>query len=472
MNFDAYDPQGLYDEYFAAVGKLRAELAPILGWFQTQPSQDMGQIKAELESVLEELGATFSFEGKERVLPFDPVPRVITADEWQTLSAGLKQRVTALNLFCADVYSDQCILTEDVIPRDIVETALRFRPECMGMQPPQGIWCHISGIDLVRNGDGHWCVLEDNLRVPSGIAYVLKNRIAMERVLPDLMAQFNPRPVADYAQQLKTVMEQIAPSAESTMAVLSPGPDTSAYFEHELLAEQMGIALVCPKDVTMSEGYLCYRTDNGPQRLDVLYRRGDEDLFADLDLGDDYPDSIATLIALCQQGKLAIANAIGAGIGDDKVLYAYVPDMIRFYLDEEPLLPNVPTYLCWRDQDREYVLDHLEELVVKAASAEGGDDMLVGINSTAEERQAFAQKIRETPRGYMAQPTVYLSQIPTVVDGGIEGRHTDLRPYVLHQGDDIYVHPGGLTRVALEQGKLVVNSSQGGGAKDTWVLRQ
>lgn len=470
MNFDAYDPQHFYDEYFAAAGQLRPELAPILQWFQALPSQDMTQVKAELEGVLEELGATFSFEGEERVLPFDPVPRVITADEWQTLTAGLKQRVGALNRFCADVYSDQRIITEGVIPRDIIESALRFRPECMGMKPPNGIWCHIGGIDLVRNRDGNWCVLEDNLRVPSGIAYVLKNRIAMQRVLPELMATFAPKPVDDYAQQLRAVMDLIAPGPDSTMALLTPGTHSSAYFEHELLAEQMGIALISPEAVTMSEGYLCYRTDQGLQRLDVIYRRGDTEMFADLDLGEDYPDSVATLIELCQQGKLAVANAIGAGIGDDKVIYAYVPEMIRFYLGEEPLLPNVPTYLCWRECDRDYVLDHLEELVVKAASAEGGDDMLVGVNSTAAERQAFAEKIREKPRAYMAQPTVYLSQIPTVVDGGIEGRHTDLRPYVLHQGDEIYVHPGGLTRVALEKGKLVVNSSQGGGAKDTWVL--
>lgn len=474
MNFDAYDPESFYDEYFAAAGELRPDLAPILEWFQALPSQDMAQVKAKLEAVLEELGATFSLDDEERVLPFDPVPRVIAADEWQTLTAGLTQRVTALNMFCADVYSDQRIITEGVIPRDVIESALRFRPECMGMKPPGGIWCHISGIDLVRNSDGNWRVLEDNLRVPSGIAYVLKNRIAMERVLPKLIAEFAPRPVSDYGQQLRAVMDLVASgadaSADSSMALLTPGEHSSAYFEHQLLAEQMGIALISPADVTMSDGYLCYRTDSGPQRLDVIYRRGDTEMFGDLDLGEDYPDSMATLIELCQQGKLALVNAIGAGIGDDKVLYAYVPDMIRFYLNEEPLLPNVPTYLCWRDRDRDYVLDHLEELVVKAASAEGGDDMLVGVNSTAEERAAFAQKIRDNPREYMAQPTVYLSQIPTVVEGGIDGRHTDLRPYVLHKGDEIYVHPGGLTRVALEKGQLVVNSSQGGGAKDTWVL--
>ena len=471
MNFENYDPEGLYDEYFAAVGELRPELAPILQWFQALPSQNMSELKAKLESVLAELGATFSFDGEaERVLPFDPIPRVIAAEEWETLTAGLKQRVSALNLFCADVYSEQRIISEEIIPRDVIESAKRFRPECMGMKPPQGIWCHIGGIDLVRNGEGEWCVLEDNLRVPSGIAYVLKNRIAMERVLPELMAKFEPRSVDDYAQQLKAVMDLVASGDSRTMAVLSPGVNTSAYFEHELLAKQMGVAILVPEDIVLADGYLCYKTENGPQQLDVLYRRGDEDLFNDLDLGEDSPNNVATLIGLCQAGKLTLVNAIGAGIGDDKVLYAYVPDMIRFYLNEEPVLPNVPTYLCWRDSDREYVLNHLDELVVKAASAEGGDDMLVGVNSTAEERETFAQKIQEKPRAYMAQPTVYLSQIPTVVEKGIEGRHTDLRPYVLHQGDEVYVHPGGLTRVALEKGQLVVNSSQGGGAKDTWVL--
>jgi uncharacterized circularly permuted ATP-grasp superfamily protein len=323
----------------------------------------------------------------------------------------------------------------------------------------------------VRDRDGNWRVLEDNLRVPSGIAYVLKNRQAMQRVVPQLLETFQPEPVDGYAQQLKRVLQNIASSTDSHWAVLTPGPDSSAYFEHALLAEQMGIALVEPQDLTIADGYLHYRTDRQLQRLDVIYRRGDTDLLEKLDLGEACPDSVAAIIELCQQGRLAFANALGTGIGDDKVIYAYVPDIIRFYLNEEPLLSNVPTYLCWRERDRDYVLDHLDELVVKAASAEGGDGMLVGVNATPEERAAFADKIRAKPRAYMAQPTVYLSQIPTVIDGQLQGRHTDLRPYVLHQGDEIYVHPGGLTRVALGEGELVVNSSQGGGAKDTWILK-
>ncbi|MGF1521983.1 MAG: circularly permuted type 2 ATP-grasp protein [Leptolyngbyaceae cyanobacterium] len=471
MNFDAYEPQDLYDEYFISAGVSRSEVAPILQWLQDLSPQALAHVKTDIKTVLKELGATFSLgNNEERVLPFDPIPRVITAEEWQKLAMGLKQRVKALNLFCADIYAEQQILQAGVIPREIVESAFRFRPDCMGMKPPNDVWCHIGGIDLVRDRTGNWCVLEDNLRVPSGIAYVLKNRQAMERVLPQLIETCQPRPVDDYAQQLKLVLENLAPAPNSTLAVLTPGVESSAYFEHALLAEQMGILLVAPDDLVITDGYLHYRDQQQLQKIDVLYRRGDTEMFDGVKLSDDHSDGAAAIVELCQQGTLAVANAIGAGIGDDKVVYAYVPEMIRFYLNEEPQLSNVPTYLCWRDEDRDYVLDHLEELVVKAASAEGGDDMLVGINSTAQEREAFAEKIRQHPRGYMAQPTVYLSQIPTVIGEAIEGRHTDLRPYVLHQGDEIYVHPGGLTRVALEEGKLVVNSSQGGGAKDTWVL--
>jgi uncharacterized circularly permuted ATP-grasp superfamily protein len=376
-----------------------------------------------------------------------------------------------LQLFSANpIYGPQTILEAGVIPREIVESAVRYLPQCRGLKPPKGIWCHVSGIDLVRDQHGDWCVLEDNLRVPSGIAYVLKNRQAMQQVLPEMLEKFAPTPVQGYAQQLKRVLENIAPAMDSTFAVLTPGPGCNAYFEHALLAEQMHMPLVEPQSLTIADGYLHYRTPQGLQRLDVIYRRGDTELLSDLDLGEAYPDSLAAIIDLCQQGRLAFANALGTGIGDDKVIYAYVPDIIRFYLNEEPRLPNVPTYLCWRDRDREYVLDHLDELVIKAASEEGGAGMLVGIHATPEERAAFADKIRDYPRGYMAQPTVYLSQIPTIIGNTIAGRHTDLRPYVLHQGDEIYVQPGGLTRVALGEGELVVNSSQGGGAKDTWIL--
>ena len=470
MDFETYDPQNLYDEYFAAGGELRQSMQPVIEAFFSSLQTDLPQLSNAFKSELAALGATFSLGDDERVLPFDPIPRVISQAEWQHVTAGLQQRVKALNEFCGDVYGEQRILDANIIPRDVVESAQRYLPECREMQPPQGIWCHVGGIDLVRDRHGNWCVLEDNLRVPSGIAYVLKNRQAMEKVLPDFLNAFNPLPLDDYAQQLKRSLAASAPRPDATFAVLTPGPESSAYFEHALLAEQMGALLVEPQDLCIVDGYLQAQTASGPKRLDVVYRRDDVELFDTLDFGDEYPDSMAAVIELCQQGRVAFANALGTGIGDDKVIYAYVPDIIRFYLNEEPILPNVETYLCWRDRDREYVLNHLDELVVKAASAEGGDDMLVGINSTPEERDAFAHKIRQRPRAYMAQPTVLLSQIPTIIGDTIEGRHTDLRPYVIHQGDEIYVHPGGLTRVALAKGELVVNSSQGGGAKDTWIL--
>jgi uncharacterized circularly permuted ATP-grasp superfamily protein len=470
MDLETYDPQELHDEYFVAAGELRQAMQPVMNTFLSSLDTGLPQLSEALTAELKALGATFSLGDDERVLPFDPIPRVISGSEWQHVTAGLKQRVNALNQFCGDIYGEQRILAAAVIPRDVVESARRYLPACRGLQPPGGVWCHVSGIDLVRDRHGNWCVLEDNLRVPSGIAYVLKNRQVMEKVLPDFLQAFNPLPVDQYAQQLKRSLETSTTQSNPVLAVLTPGPESSAHFEHALLAEQMGALLVEPRDLLIVDGYLHAQTEHGATRLDVVYRRGDTEMLEKAALGDDYPDSVAAIVELCQQGRLSFANALGTGIGDDKVIYAYVPDIIRFYLDEEPILPNVETYLCWRDRDREYVLNHLDELVVKAASAEGGDDMLVGINSTSEERSAFAEKIRTRPRAYMAQPTVLLSQIPTIIGNAIEGRHTDLRPYVIHQGDDIYVHPGGLTRVALAKGELVVNSSQGGGAKDTWVL--
>jgi len=474
MQFDHYHPQDYspasYDEYFASDGVPRPAVQPILQWFRQQSSQNLAQIDAATQNALQELGATFRVGDEDRVLPFDPIPRVIAAEEWQQVAAGLKQRVRALNQFCADIYGEQQILQAEVVPRDVVTSARRYLPACQGLQPPQGIWCHISGIDLVRDRQGQWCVLEDNVREPSGIAYVLKNRQAMQQVVPDLLETVQPQPAGDYAQQLKAVLSSFQGATAGAVGILTTGPTSSSYSEHVTLAEQMQVPLVRPQELAIQEGALHYWSDRGWQRLAGLYRRGDTELFDGLDLGADYPDSLAAIIELCQQGQLAIANAIGAGIADDKVIYAYVPDMIRFYLSEEPLLPNVQTYLCWREGDREYVLDHLDELVVKAASAEGGDDMLMGIHSTPQERAAFADKIRQRPRAYMAQPTVSLSQMPTVIEGQVVGRHTDLRPFVIHQGDDLYVYPGGLTRVALEAGELVVNSSQGGGAKDTWIL--
>ncbi|MEM6835892.1 MAG: circularly permuted type 2 ATP-grasp protein [Cyanobacteria bacterium P01_C01_bin.120] len=471
MKFDAYSPQNVFDEYVSADGDCRSLAEPVVQWLQQKSSQELAQSSADAQAVLDDLGATFTtVHGETQTLPFDPVPRLISQAEWQTLSAGLKQRIAALNLFCADVYGDQEICRDEVIPLEVIESAKRYLPICRGLRPPQDVWCHVSGIDLVRDRQGQWCVLEDNVRDPSGIAYVLKNRQAMQRVAPQLLETMQPQPVDDYAHQLQIGLESFQQAAQGTVAILTRGPEISSYFEHQTLAEQMQIPLIEAKDLAIREGALHFHSDRGWQRLAGLYRRCDTELLQDLDLGNGTADSLAAIIELCQQGQLAFANTLGAGIADDKVIYGYVPDIIRFYLDAEPLLPNVPTYLCWRDRDRQYVLDHLDELVVKSASAEGGQDMLFGIHSTAEERATFADKIRDQPRGYMAQPTLTLSQIPTIIDGKLAPRHTDLRPFIIHQGDDIYVYPGGLTRVALEAGELVVNSSQGGGSKDTWIL--
>lgn len=480
MQFDSYNIEGFYDEYFIAPGQPRIEVAAVFDYLQQLPQGSLSETNTAVEKVLAELGATFTWHGQTRVLPFDVIPRVISASEWSHLSAGLKQRVAALNLFCADIYGEQHILRDGKIPREIVESAARFMPECMGMKPPAGIWCHVSGIDLIRNEAGVWYVLEDNLRVPSGIAYVMKNRQAMERVVPDLLAKFAIEPLEGYSQELHSTLlklstgnkgaSTIGSDSPVAIAVLTPGPVESAYFEHAFLAQQMGVALVQPEDLVIEQGYLHRRTAQELVQIDILYRRYDAQLLHPLKLGNGYSSGLSAIIDLCQQGRLALANTLGTGVADDKVVYTYVPEMIRYYLNEEPKLPNVPSYLCWDDQDRAYVLDHLDELVVKSASEEGGRGMLVGPHASPEERASFAEKIRAQPREYMAQPTIALSRIPTAVGSEVEGRHVDLRPYVLHRGDDIYVHPGGLTRVALKKGSLVVNSTQGGGSKDTWIL--
>lgn len=466
--FDNYDPGDFYDEYVTAAGKPRPELAPLLEQLKNFSLEELTQANEAAHEVLTELGATFSFHGETRTLPFDILPRVISKADWQQITAGLQQRVRALNLFCADVYGDQKMIADGKIPREVVETAERYLPHCQGLKPRHGIWCHVAGIDLIRDGDGVWHVLEDNLRVPSGIAYVVKNRQAMERAVPQL-ASLVPHP-ENYPRLLHRSLLSLADGDSPSMAVFTPGPVESAYFEHRSLAEQMGIALVEPQHLTIADGYLQRRTPEGLVPIDILYRRRNADFFEPLDFGQSSGSGLDAVLELCHQGRLTIANAFGTGVADDKVVYAYVPEMIRYYLGEEPKLPNVPTYLCWQEQDRRYVLEHLDQLVVKAASGEGGKGMLVGPQATAAERQEFAELIRHNPRAYIAQPTLALSRVPTLVPGGIEGRHVDFRPYVLHGREDIHVYPGGLTRVALKKGSLVVNSTQGGGSKDTWIL--
>ncbi|MEY2984771.1 MAG: hypothetical protein RLZZ568_1388, partial [Cyanobacteriota bacterium] len=401
------------------------------------------------------------------------IPRIIDAAEWRSLETGLRQRIEALNCFLNDIYNDQHIIKDGIIPLDIVESASGFLKPCIGIKPPTGVWCHITGTDLVRDQSGQWYVLEDNLRVPSGISYVLENRRVMKSTFPDMFQTIPIQPVDSYPSELLETLLNLAPPnlPDPTVVVLTPGINNSAYFEHSFLAQQMGVELVEGRDLVVADGYLQMRTTKGLQRVDVVYRRLDDDFLDPLVFRPDSFLGVAGLMDVYRQGRVALANAPGTGVADDKVIYAYVPEMIRYYLQADPILANVPTYLCWRETDRHYVLDHLGELVVKSANEAGGYGMLMGPSASEQERESFAERIRANPRNYIAQPVLNLSRVPTLIGDQVEGRHVDLRPYILHRGQEIYVHPGGLTRVALQAGSLVVNSSQGGGSKDTWVLQ-
>lgn len=478
MQLENYDPERFYDELFADHGQPRPSAAPLIEWMKELPLQELQQHRETAQIALFNLGVTFNVysdsQGIEKVFPFDIIPRIIAANEWVNLEKGLKQRINALNLFLGDIYNEQKIIKDGIIPAEIIYSATGFLEPCLGMNPVNRIWCHITGTDLVRDGDGSWYVLEDNLRVPSGASYVLENRRVMKSTFPEIFQTMNVKPVDDYPSHLLETLLNLTPSnlPNPTVVVLTPGIYNSAYFEHSFLAQQMGVELVEGRDLVVVDGYLKMRTTKGLQQVDVIYRRVDDDF---LDPKVFRPDSMLGVPGLMQvfrEGRVALANAPGTGVADDKVVYAYVPDMIRYYLGEEPVLNNVPTYLCWRDRDKEYVLQNLEKLVVKAANESGGYGMLVGSHSTAEQRAEFADRIKDNPRNYIAQPVLSLSRVPTLIEDVIEGRHVDLRPYILHRGDEIYVHPGGLTRVALKKGSLVVNSSQGGGSKDTWVLNQ
>jgi uncharacterized circularly permuted ATP-grasp superfamily protein len=473
-----YDPESFYDELFSDKGKPRSHAAPLANWMQNLSVEQLKQHQETAQIALFKMGVTFNVysdnQGVEKIFPFDIIPRIVSAEDWEHLEKGLKQRIRALNLFLGDIYNEQLIIKDGKIPADIIYSATGFLKPCLEMKPPAGVWCHITGTDLVRDRDGHWFVLEDNLRVPSGISYVLENRRVMKSTFPEVFQTMAIRPVDDYPSHLLETLLNLTPPhlPEPTVVVLTPGIYNSAYFEHSFIAQQMGVELVEGRDLAIVDGYLQMKTTKGLRRVDVIYRRVDDDFLDPQVFRSDSLLGVPGLMEVYRQGRVALANAPGTGVSDDKVVYAYVPEMIRYYLGEEPILSNVPTYLCWQDKDREYVLQNLDKLVVKAANESGGYGMLVGVNSTQAEREDFAQRIKTNPRNYIAQPTLSLSRVPTLVEDQIEGRHVDLRPYILHRGEEIYVHPGGLTRVALRKGSLVVNSSQGGGSKDTWVLRQ
>ncbi len=468
--------QELFDELMQADGSPRPVAADLLGYLDAMPAKELKARVRTVDAAIRTMGITFTVysdgENIDRAWPFDPVPRIIAKKEWDHISAGLKQRLKALNCFIHDCYHEQRIITDGIMPADILAQSKNFRPQCKGITPPFETWAHVCGTDLVRDGDGTVYVLEDNLRVPSGVSYMLENRHVMKRVFPELFQNQNILPVNDYPSQLLDTLVALAPEGvdQPSVAVLTPGIYNSAYFEHSYLARQMGADLVEGQDLFVGDDQCVYKkTVFGPQRVHVIYRRIDDEFMDPEVFREDSTLGVPGILRAWREGNVAIANAPGAGVADDKVVYAYVPAFIRYYLDEEPLLPNVPTYLCVDPEDRAYVLDNLDKLVVKPANESGGYGIMVGPKASVTMRRQFARLIRDNPRNYIAQPTLMLSTVPTLCKNTLQPRHVDLRPFVL-QADELHVTTGGLCRVALRKGSLVVNSSQGGGSKDTWII--
>ena len=473
--FSGYSLGRAYDEMFDRNAQARPQCQALYEDLLALSLQELRERQGEADRTFLTQGITFTVygdnQGTERIFPYDLIPRVITASEWRTLERGLAQRLTAVNLFLKDVYHEGRIFAEGVVPRELVYSCKHYRREMRGVHVNRDIYVSVAGTDLIRLEDGRFVVLEDNLRVPSGVSYMVANRAVMKRVFPSLFDRYNVAPVSDYGQALLSTLRALAPPTrnEPTFVVLTPGVGNSAYFEHAFLAREMGIPLVEGQDLLVHDNVVYMRTTAGLRRVDVIYRRIDDDFLDPLAFRPDSTLGVPGLLNAYRMGNVALANAIGTGIADDKALYAYIPDIIRFYMSEEPIIDNVQTYLLDRPSDRAYVLENLESLVVKAVGESGGYGMLIGPHSTAAERDEFRQKIIADPRNFIAQPTIALSQAPCFVGDGIDGRHIDLRPYVLY-GDKVTIVPGGLTRVALRKGSLVVNSSQGGGSKDTWVL--
>ncbi|MGL6134384.1 MAG: circularly permuted type 2 ATP-grasp protein [Prochlorococcaceae cyanobacterium] len=473
--FTDYRPRRGYDEYFSAFDEPRSALRPLLSSLGQLGLEELNRNHAAAGNLLKRLGATFRLNdsgerGVERILPFDPLPRLISSSDWQLLERGLLQRLEAIDLFLADVYGEQRILNDGVLPREDVVSSQGWRPQLLGFKPPLGKWCHISGLDLVRDGQGTWRVLEDNLRCPSGVAYFLENRRVMKRMFPSLFSGRTVQPIDDYPSHLLRSLRELAPWTETpNVVLLTPGVYNSAYFEHSYLAQQMGIQLVEGRDLVVQNERVWLRSTSGLELVDVIYRRIDDDFLDPAVFRSDSILGVRGLMEAYRAGRVAIANAPGTGVADDKLIYAYVPEMIRYYLDQEPIIENVPTYICARPDDQAYVLAHLKDLVVKAVAEAGGYGMLIGPHAGPEEIAEFAEKIKAHPRNYIAQPTLELSTVPSLSEGELFPCHVDLRPYVL-RGKGTWVSPGGLTRVALRRGSLVVNSSQGGGCKDTWIV--
>lgn len=473
----SYEPGSFFDEMFCAPGEPRPHYRALFEQLNALNPRTFDEHRKQSDIFFLYQGITFTVysqqeEGIERIFPFDLIPRIIPGQEWDTLERGLTQRVTALNLFLRDLYHDQKILRDGIVPPDLVFGAAHFRREMVGIQVPKDIYVHVIGTDLIRDNDGNYFVLEDNLRSPSGVSYMLENRQALKRTFASLFERYGVRPIEHYPQELLRTLQSVSPHdlPDPTVVLLTPGIYNSAYFEHSFLARQMGIEIVQGRDLVVHDNRVYMRTTRGLKNVDVIYRRIDDDFLDPLAFRQDSMLGVAGLLNAYRAGNVTLANSLGTGVADDKAVYAFVPEIIKYYLGEDAILNNVPTYLAYQDDDRKYILEHLDSLVVKSVNESGGYGMLVGPHSTKEERASFAEKIRAKPRDFIAQPTVSLSRHPTYLDQELRGCHVDLRPYILYGADKVTIVPGGLTRVALRRGSLVVNSSQGGGSKDTWVL--
>jgi uncharacterized circularly permuted ATP-grasp superfamily protein len=460
-----------------ADGSIRSAYAKLSEWLSGAPADLLQYRVKEAELLFRRIGITFAVYGdqqaQERLIPFDIIPRIITAKEWAILTKGLEQRVSALNRYISDVYGKREILRAGVVPEDLVFQNEAFRPEMAGKAPPHDLWVHIAGIDIVRVDSETFYVLEDNARTPSGVSYMLENREVMIRLFPELFAKHRVAPVDRYADELLATLRSLAPrtsSADPNVVLMTPGVYNSAYYEHSFLADKLGIELVEGRDLFVRDDVVYMRTTEGPQRVDVIYRRIDDEFIDPLVFRPDSALGVPGLMSAYHAGNVTLTNAVGTGVADDKAIYSYMPEIIKFYLGEEPILKNVPTYRCREPEALKYVLDHLEELVVKEVHGSGGYGMLVGPHASKEQIELFRAKLKASPAGFIAQPTLALSTCPTYVESGVSPRHVDLRPFVLTGSDGVRIVPGGLTRVAMREGSLVVNSSQGGGTKDTWVL--
>jgi uncharacterized circularly permuted ATP-grasp superfamily protein len=473
IRFNDYETTGFYDEMFDKQLNVRPQYKLFKDRLENVGTKKLQYLQHSTDRAQLSLGMTFNVysdnQGIERILPLDVVPRIISGPDWDVLEQGLKQRIVALNMFIDDLYHEQRVLKDKIIPKELVLSSETYQKQCIGLDPPEKVWAHISGSDIIRDADGQFYVLEDNLRCPSGVSYMLENREILKRTFPELFQKLHVRPIYNYSHHLRDMLESLSRVSPASIAVLTPGIFNSAYFEHAYLAQQMGAELVEGRDLVVKNDFVYKITTKGLERVDVIYRRVDDDFIDPLVFRKDSMLGTPGLFNAYRKGNVVLVNAPGTGVADDKAVYAYIPRIVKYYLGEDIKLPNVQTYICDEPDERQYVIENIEKLVIKQTDASGGYGMLIGPKSTKNEQQEFVEKIKSKPRNYIAQPTINLSRVPTLTGSGIEGRHVDLRPYILY-GKEINIIPGALTRVALKKGSLVVNSSQGGGSKDTWVL--